>query len=74
MGAFIRQLRRHFGPEKGTARFAILWQPHDFGTYGEVVCYFDDEDEEGANYAYDSEECPEHWDDEAKEELYAETQ
>ena len=72
MGAFIRQLRRHFGPEQGTARFAIKWFSHDFGTYGEVVCYFDDNDEEGANYAYNAEECPEHWDEEAKTELYVE--
>lgn len=68
--AFIAQLRRQFGPEPMSARLSVMANPHDFGTYHEVVCYFDDMDEEGANYAFQLEgEMPEWWDEEALKEL-----
>lgn len=68
--ALIGQLRRILGAEKGSAQFAIKGFPHDFGTYHEVVCYFDDSDEVGADYAYTAEgELPEEWDAEARAEL-----
>lgn len=70
--AFINQLRRAFGPEPEGADLRIKSFPHDFGTYSEVVCYFDDNDEEAVNYAFKCEgETPEYWDSEALEELKA---
>lgn len=44
---FIDVIRKKLGDEVGSARLAIKGNPHDFGTYYEVVCYFDSEDEEG---------------------------
>jgi hypothetical protein len=43
--------------------------PHDFGTYGEVVCEFNDSDEEGGDYAANIENGCDEWDEEAKKEL-----
>ena len=37
---------------------------HDFGTYYEVVCYYNDNDEEAQNYCYTIEaDMPERWED-----------
>jgi hypothetical protein len=70
--AFLNQLIRQFGREPGSARLAIKSFPHDFGTYSEVVCYFDDSDSEGMDYAFKLEgEMPEKWDSEAMAELKA---
>ena len=63
--AFIDQLRRHFGEEPFGARFRISSNPHDFGTYYEVECRFDENNEEAAEYAFAAEDCPEYWDAEA---------
>ena len=68
--AFINQLRREFGPEPGTAQLRIKSNSHDFGTYVEVACYYDDRDEAAQEYAYKCEgEMPENWDAEALIEL-----
>jgi len=68
--AFINQLRRVFGKEPGSARLIIKRNPHDFGTYLSVNCYYNDGDEEALDYALRCEgETPENWDDEAREEL-----
>lgn len=68
--AFREQLRRQFGPEPGSARLAVKSFPHDFGSYYEVVCYYDDSDETGMDYAFRLEsETPENWDDIARAEL-----
>lgn len=68
--AFIAQLRRQFGTEPILTRLSIKAFPHDFGTYHEVVCYYDTEDEEARNFAFRLEsETPEYWDEEAKKEL-----
>lgn len=68
--AFIRQLRRQFGPEPGSAKLKITHNPHDFNTYLDVVCYYDDNDMEGMDYAFRLEsETPEEWDEIAKSEL-----
>ena len=68
--AFIAQLRRQFGTEPMLSRLSIKTFPHDFGSYQEVVCYYDDEDEEARDYAFRLEsETPEYWDEEAKKEL-----
>ena len=68
--AFQGQLRRHFDSEPKSARLSIKSFPHDFGTYREVVCYYDDDDDIGRDYAYKLEsESPARWDKIAKEEL-----
>lgn len=68
--ALIHQMRREIGPEKGSAKFKIKANPHDFGSYYEVVVYFDSNDEEGIEYAFNAEKnLPAEWDTVAKEEL-----
>ena len=60
---FIELLRRTFGPEPEGARLSVKSNPHDFGTYYEVVCYFEDNDEEARKYAFRCEaETPARWD------------
>ena len=51
---FMQQIAKHYPePEKGY--LAIKWFGHDFGTYCEVLAYFDDEDDESVTWAYDIE-------------------
>lgn len=69
--AFINQIRRERGEEPFGARLTIKSNPHDFGTYLEVVCKFDENNEEAAEYAFSCECTAEYWDDEAKAELAA---
>ena len=68
--AYIALLRRVMGEEPQGARLAVKTNPHDFGTYLSVVCYYDDEHPESVDYAFRCEsEMPMHWDDEARREL-----
>jgi hypothetical protein len=68
--AFVHQLERLFPNLPTGAYLSTKSFPHDFGTYKEVVCYFDDDDEESQKYAYNIESnTPEYWDEEAKQEL-----
>ncbi len=46
------QLRAQFGPEPEGASLRIKSEPHDFGSYLEVVCSFDDNDSKAVEYAY----------------------
>lgn len=65
---FAKQLRRQF-PD---ADFKVKSFFHDFGTYFEVVAFFDSENEESVDAAFKAENnMPEFWDDEAKEEIAA---
>jgi len=70
--AYRYQLYRMF-PEvsnTGQMKFAIKWFPHDFGTYGEVVIYWNDDSEVETQLAYKVEgNLPENWDEEAIKEL-----
>ncbi len=60
---YIDCIREHCGEEQGSAALRVKGNPHDFGTYYEVVCSYDDNDELGANYAYHVEEhAPARWD------------
>ena len=60
---FKDQLERTF-PK---CNFGVKSFPHDFGTYREVVVYFDDENEEESENAFEVESnLPEFWDDVAK--------
>jgi hypothetical protein len=64
---FVEQLRRVFGPEPVGARLTIKSSPHDFGTYLEVECMYDDTNEEAMAYAFRCEaNTPELWDAEAR--------
>ncbi len=67
--ALIGQLRRMYGEEPPGARLKIQSNPHDFGTYYEVICEYNDENEEAANYAWGCEDIPDRWDEQAKIEL-----
>jgi hypothetical protein len=70
MKAFIKQLRRLFGDEPFGARLSIKAFPHDFGTYHEVVCHYEDTIKEAVDYAFKVENyCPESWDEESLLEL-----
>jgi len=68
---YIRQLQRMFPiPDDCTAHYSIRSFPHDFGTYHEVVIYYDDNDMSSIDYAFIVEgNLPEQWDDVAKREL-----
>ena len=68
--AFINQLRRMFGKEPEGAELRIRMELHDFGSYPEVVCYYDDEQPKSVDYAYKCEsESPANWDLQANIEL-----
>jgi len=70
--AFLNQLSRVFGEPPGGAHLGIKSFPHDFGTYREVVCYFDDDVPEARDFAFMLEgKSPENWDEEAHKELSA---
>jgi hypothetical protein len=67
--ALINQLRRMHGDEPEGASLRVKGNPHDFGTYYEVACYFDSELPQSVEYALKCEDLPETWDDEARKEL-----
>ena len=59
---YVELLRKKFGEEPEGARLAVKSFPHDFGSYLEVICYFDEEKEESEKYAYNMENnLPEYW-------------
>lgn len=68
--AYIHQLRRQFGPEPDGALLTTKSFAHDFGTYREVVCYYDENIAESVEYAFKVENgSPARWDEEAEQEL-----
>lgn len=61
---FLELIRKKLGPEPPGAHLAIKNNPHDFGTYYEVVCHFDDTDDEARTYAFRCEsDAPRTWAD-----------
>ena len=65
----VALIRVKLGPEPVGAQLAIKSNPHDFGPYLEVVCHFDDQDEEAGAYAYKCEsDGPRTWDDDGRRE------
>ena len=61
---YIARIRQVLGNEPDGARLTIKSFPHDFGSYREVVCVYDDADEEASTYAYRCEaEAPARWED-----------
>lgn len=62
---FINLLIKTFGKEPPGTKLAIRSFEHDFGTYYEVVCYFDDNFPESVDYAFECEgKTPEYWEKE----------
>jgi len=61
---FITLIREKLGQEPKGAELRIKSFPHDFGSYYEVVCYYDENNEEAINYAYNCEaNAPIKWED-----------
>ena len=59
---FMELIRKVLGQEPDGAYLSVKGFPHEFGTYYEVVCYFDDENEEARKYAFRCEsESPTQW-------------
>lgn len=70
--ALINQFIRMCGDPPPGARFRIMANPHDFGTYYSVVVEYDPNDEDAVAYAYRcDEESPDQWDMAARFELEA---
>lgn len=61
---FIEALRRMHGEEPKGARLHVTSNPHDFGTYYQVICRFNLDNRLAVEYAYKLEsESPETWDE-----------
>lgn len=59
---FVRCIRQFCGPEPAGASLRVKSNPHDFGAYLEVVCYYDNIDSEAIDYAFHVEEfAPTKW-------------
>ena len=72
--AYVALLRRMLGPEPDGASLRITSNPHDFGTYLSVACYFDPAIEAAVDYALRCEAAgPQEWDDVARKELSLDT-
>lgn len=68
--AYVHQLRRMFGEEPDGARLSVKSNPHDFGSYLSVVCYFDADNKTAVDYAYCcAAKGPQEWDEAARREL-----
>ena len=68
--ALIGQLKRLCGDPPPGARFRIMSNSHDFGTYYSVAIEYDPNDEDAVAYAYRcDEESPDQWDLAARLEL-----
>ena len=68
--AYIALLRRTLGEEPTGAQLSVRSNPHDFGTYLSVVCYFDPDDPAATGYAFKCEaKGPREWDEQARQEL-----
>ena len=61
--AYIAALQKKYGQEPEGAILVIRSNPHDFGSYREVACKFDPENEVARNYAYECEKGLASWED-----------
>lgn len=60
--AYMKLIMRHLGVPPLGARLATKSFNHDYGTYYEVVCYFQDGNEAAFDYAFRCEsEAPRTW-------------
>jgi hypothetical protein len=72
--AYLHQLRRLFGDEPEGAQLSVKSNPHDFGSYLSVVCYYDPARPASLDYAFRCEgQSPREWDEQARQELAAVT-
>ena len=63
---YIECIRAKLGPEPEGAQLRVRSNNHDFGTYYEVACFYDNENEEATDYALLCEgHGPATWDDTA---------
>ena len=72
MDVYINQLNRKFEDiaDENHIVFGKKWFNHDFGSYGEVVVYYDESDENSVQAAFHIESnLPYNWDEEALIEL-----
>lgn len=60
---YKKLLRKKLGSEPEGARLATKSNSHDFGTYLDVVCYFDPDDKVAVTYALDCEGACSIWED-----------
>ena len=61
---YIERLRQVLGPEPDGAALRVKSFTHDFGTYREVVCRYDDDNPDATAYAWRCEaEAPGRWED-----------
>lgn len=59
---FIEVIRKKLGNEPAGATLKMKGFPHDFGTYYEVVCEYDENNEKAMNYAFKCEsDAPTTW-------------
>ncbi len=59
---FIELIRQTLGDEPEGARLAVVSNPHDFGDYLSVVCWYEDTNEEAIEYAFRCEnDAPIEW-------------
>ena len=64
MRAFIAAIKAKLGHPPGSVWLKIKAFEHEFGTYHEVVCEYDSEDEVGRDYALRCEsESPSTWEE-----------
>lgn len=66
------QIRRVLGSEPSGATLVIKSFPHDFGSYFEVCCRYQDNNETASNYAWSADGHPglQNWDAEARRALH----
>jgi len=70
MDVYIDQLCREFATRLDYVDFGKKWFNHDFGSYGEVVVYYNTEDELSTKAAFFIEaNLPMNWDEESLEAL-----
>jgi hypothetical protein len=61
---FINLIKRKFGEEPDGACLTVGSFPHDFGTYFQVICSFDDQNTKASDYAFNIEDyLPQTWND-----------
>jgi len=61
---FIKALRKRFGIEPFNTQLMVKSFPHDFGIYHEVVCYYETNDKNSEEYAFQCEsETPLTWEE-----------
>lgn len=60
---YIEALIAHYGDGPDGTYLTVKGFPHDFGTYYEVVCVYDDDDAESVDYAFKVEAGLQRWPD-----------